>query len=280
MAVVVAALTVVLWPSHATSAYAATPPGLNYQPGPQLPAATVLQQLASAAQATDRPGGGTVEYLRIESWDLNASIDGQQVTTAVVPSETQIWRQPDDAAVTIARYGTPWFPDDDAEQAWKANRSPGSDTTPRRTDDPPGGHAWLWDDRPPPNADQLRAWLRRNHNITDTGGYFTAVVDLLKERVLTGKELASVLRLLASLPTVDYTGPVTDRTGRPGEAFSTTSTSGGLPVRHTLIVDRTSGRFLAYERTLTTTAGSLNVRIPAVTSYVIFHDARFTTGTP
>jgi hypothetical protein len=279
-AAVTAVIVVLAWPQEPVPALAATPPSLDYQAGPPVPVTRLLNEIAGAAQATGQPGAGPVEFIHFETWDLNARIDNQHVTTAVVPSHQQLWRKPDDAATVIARYGTPWFPDDVARRAWEADGSPGSDTAPRRTDDPPGGHTWLWADRPPTNPSLLQSWLRQNHNIVDTGGYFTAVVDLLKERVLTGPERAAVLRLLATLPNIDYTGTVKDRAGRPGEAFSTTSTAGGLPARHTLILDRTSGRILAYERTLTTTSGGLNVRIPAVTSYVVFHGARFTTAAP
>lgn len=279
-AVVAAVVLVVAWPSTSAPVYAATPPSLIYQLDRPESATALLDQLARAAEAAGRPGDGKVEYIHTQSWDLDARIDDRQVTTAVVPLDKQIWRKADDAVTTIEKYGTPWFPDATSRRAWQADGSPGSDATPRRTEHPPGRYGLLWTERPPTNPDQLRAWLRDNHSITDSGGYFTAVVDLLKERVLTGPERAAVLRLLASLPDVDYTGTVTDRAGRPGAAFSTTSAAGGLPARHTLILDGTFGRFLAYERTLTTTAGGLNVRIPAVTSYVIFQDARFTTAAP
>ncbi|MFI1195774.1 hypothetical protein ACH4T9_21320 [Micromonospora sp. NPDC020750] len=51
------------------------------------------------------------------------------------------------------------------------------------------------------------------------------------------------------------------------EAFSITSSAHGLPAQYTVIVDPGSGALLGYEAVLTTTAGRLNVTIPAVTSY-------------
>ncbi|WP_405091667.1 hypothetical protein OG767_00325 [Micromonospora sp. NBC_01392] len=78
---------------------------------------------------------------------------------------------------------------------------------------------------------------------------------------------AAVLRLLADLPGITVTGIVTDRTGRAGEAFSITSRAHGLPAQYTVIVDPRSGALWGYEEVLTTTAGKLNVTIPAVISY-------------
>ncbi|MEU4645269.1 hypothetical protein [Micromonospora sp. NPDC023814] len=76
-----------------------------------------------------------------------------------------------------------------------------------------------------------------------------------------------MLRLLADLPGITVTGTVTDRAGRTGEAFSITTNAHGLPAQYTVIVDPRSGALLGYEEVLTTTAGKLNVTIPAVITY-------------
>ncbi|MER5704080.1 hypothetical protein ABT023_19365 [Micromonospora sp. NPDC002296] len=97
--------------------------------------------------------------------------------------------------------------------------------------------------------------------------YLEDVAELAGVRLLNPAQRAAVLRLLADLPGITVTGTVTDRAGRAGEAFSITSSAHGLPAQYTVIVDPRSGALWGYEEVLTTTAGKLNVTIPAVISY-------------
>ena len=68
----------------------------------------------------------------------------------------------------------------------------------------------------------------------------------------------------------DSLGTTKDRLGRAGWAFAMDHDHGGLPVRTTLIISPQSGRIMAEEEMLTTSAGRLNVAIPAVISYTCF----------
>jgi hypothetical protein len=256
--------------------YAATPDALVYRPGAAVAPTDVLRQAAKAALASKADGPRSVEFIRTSSWDLNGRVDGRKVTTAVVPLNKQLWRGPGGAAVTVRQYGQPTFPDQDSRAAWEADGSPGANSRPVRDEHSAGSYPFLWPDRPPTHDERLREWLGQHHDVTSSGPLLMAIADLLKERVLTGSEAAAVLRLLAELPDLEHTGTVVDRGGRSGEAFSVTSDYSGLPTRYTLIIDVDAGSFLAFEQTLTTTAGQYNVRVPAVISYLVFAEMRFT----
>ncbi|MGC4796113.1 hypothetical protein ACLQ3H_18695 [Micromonospora saelicesensis] len=93
------------------------------------------------------------------------------------------------------------------------------------------------------------------------------VAELVGVRLLNPAQRATTLRLLADLPGITVTGTVTDRASRAGETFSITSSAHGLPAQYTIIIDTESGALLGYEEMLTTTAGMLNVTIPAVITY-------------
>ncbi|MEU7609392.1 hypothetical protein [Micromonospora sp. NPDC049204] len=96
-------------------------------------------------------------------------------------------------------------------------------------------------------------------------------------RLLNPAQRAAVLTLLADLPGITVTGTVTgaDRAGRTGEAFSITTDAHGLPTQYTMIVDPRSGALLGYEEVLTTTAGKLNVTIPAMIAYRSYLTAEY-----
>ncbi|MFF0370602.1 hypothetical protein [Micromonospora sp. NPDC005087] len=51
----------------------------------------------------------------------------------------------------------------------------------------------------------------------------------------------------------------------------------GLPARYTLIVDPGTGAPLGYEEMLTSTAGKLNVTVPAVITYRSYLVAEYAT---
>jgi hypothetical protein len=71
-------------------------------------------------------------------------------------------------------------------------------------------------------------------------------------------------------------GTVIDRAGRAGIAVALDSAYSGLATHYVLIIDPRTGQLLADEATLTTSAGKLNVRIPAVVDYEVFLSADYT----
>ncbi|WP_245603514.1 hypothetical protein [Salinispora cortesiana] len=107
--------------------------------------------------------------------------------------------------------------------------------------------------------------------------YLESIAELAGVRLLNPAQRAAALRLLAELPGITVTGTVTDRAGRPGEAFSITSDFHGLPTQYTVIIDPGSGALLGYEEVLTKTAGRLNVTIPAVITNRSYLVAEYTT---
>ena len=251
----------------ATPAYAATPAPLTYAPtGGSAPA--MLERIAVAAQNSAAAAAGGPEHLVIESWSLHSQVDGERVTSAVVPVLRESWRAANDSGRVVERYGAPVFRSQDEQRAWRQQGSPGDDSAPRETKFPAGGFPRMWADRPPTEAAALATWLRTGHP-AENGPMETlvAITDLARERVLSPAERAAAIRVLARVPGIEHTGAVTDRAGRRGAAFSVVSDRSGLPTRYTLILSPADGRFLGYEQMLTTKAGRLNVTVPAVIGY-------------
>ncbi|GAB3933267.1 hypothetical protein GCM10027614_03860 [Micromonospora vulcania] len=136
------------------------------------------------------------------------------------------------------------------------------------TDYPAGQFHSGWSGAVPTDPTALRAWFTTGMTVDVAPvQYLEYVAELAGVRLLSPAQRAAALRLLASLPGITVSGTVTDRAGRAGEAFSITSDAHGLPAQYTVIVDARSGSLLGYEEVLTTTAGMLNVTIPAVISY-------------
>jgi hypothetical protein len=100
-----------------------------------------------------------------------------------------------------------------------------------------------------------------------------AVEDLNRDRVLEPAVRSAILRLLAQLRILRYDGTVADRAGRAGQAFSLDSDYSGLPTRYTVIFSADTGELIADEQVLTSTAGKLNVAIPAVIGYTLYLEA-------
>jgi hypothetical protein len=258
-------------------AYAATPAPLEYAGGGDDAAAQLTDIANRAAGAPGPVRTGVDEHLIVQSWNLFTQIDGEQVRTAVVPKRTESWRSPTDAGRVDVRYGEPEFPAGSSRLSWRLQGSPGGEASPSTEDFAAGQFPRMWKGSPPTTSD-MKSFLAIGHP-AENGPAETliAVTDLARERVLTPALRAAALRTIAGLPGLTYDGVVTDRVARPGKAFSVKSDHTGLPTRHTLIVDPTTGVLLGYESMLTTTAGKLGVRIPAVISYDTYVTAEYST---
>lgn len=257
-------------------AYAATPPPLRYARvdggGPAATALTTIAAKASAAPAAPQPG--THEHLVTLSWDLWTEIDGERVRNAVVVTRTESWRGADNSGRVVVSYQEPQFPA--GSDRWSRLRGVPDGGT-HRTDYAPGRFPAMWPAQPP--ADHLDTWLAIGHPAANgPAETLVAVTDLARERVLTPATRAAVLRVVAGLPGLTYEGRVTDRAGRQGEGFSLVSDHSGLPTRYTLIVAPETGVLLGYESMLTTTAGKLDVRVPAVIGYETYATAEFSAA--
>jgi hypothetical protein len=265
-------------------AFAATPAPLEITaPTDAVPAAERLQRTAttvqrSAGSAAVPPADRSVEHRIVAQWALHTRIGGQRVDSAVIPTRRESWRTADNAGRVVERHLPAVFRSDQERRAWQDAGSPGADPSTRRSDFPAREFPALWAQRPPTTVPALRAWLGRNHS----GGDATAdaIADLLGERVLTPPERVALLRVLAGIPGLTFAGTTTDRAGRRGEVYSVVLTASGLPTTYTFIIDPGTGIFLAHERALTTDAGRLNVRLPAVIRYDTYLTAEFVAAMP
>jgi hypothetical protein len=258
-------------------AYAATPALLAAADGGGSAAQrlTAIAARAGAAPAPPRPGQD--EHLVVRSWSLWTRIDGTQVRSAVVPDRTEIWRRPDNSGLVRTSHEAPQFPPGSSRLSWFLHGATGWSADPTTDRYPAGRFPAMWSGPPP--ATGIDAWLAVGHpRQNGPAETLVAVTDLARERVLTPPVRAAVLRTVAALPGLTYDGTVTDRAGRPGQAYSVESDYTGLPTRYTLIVDAGTGVLLGFEQTLTTTAGKLGVQVPCVIGYDTFAVAGFGTA--
>ncbi|MEQ4304696.1 CU044_5270 family protein [Plantactinospora sp. B6F1] len=259
--------------------YAATPPILHYQPSVSAESAgsrlRQLAEVASAAPAPVRPPG-TVEHLHSTNWFLNSAVSGGNTTSVVVPQEWRSWRTDDDAGRRIKRALPPTFRSDAERRKWLADGGsvgPSEEVTDYRS----GEFRRGWRGAVPAD-ESVRGWLTAAGSEHDAPvQYLEDVAELAGVRLLGPAQRAAALRLLADLPGMTVAGTVVDRAGRTGEAFAMTSDVHGLPTEYTIIIDPRTGVFLGYEEVLTTSAGKLNVPIPAVISYRSYLGAEYTT---
>ncbi|SNT55994.1 hypothetical protein SAMN05421812_109302 [Asanoa hainanensis] len=270
-AVVLVAITgvvvAVALPQAASSAWATPAPLASVRSasepgGPRL--------LALAATVADQPAPATPirDHVLIRSWALNSDIAGTTVTCVVIPTETELRREPDNSGTRTVVYLPPEAPTEAQLDEWRDEGSPGADQTRSTEEYAAGEFVALWPDRPPTDPDRLRAWLSATRPGTDPATTVVGgVTDVLHERALTTAETAATLTLLAGLPGLRYTGALTDRAGRTGDAYTVVVDGTGLPVTHTFVVDPGSGRVLAQERVLATDVGQLELTAPAVIGY-------------
>ncbi|WP_030490763.1 CU044_5270 family protein [Micromonospora chokoriensis] len=251
-------------------AWAVTPAMLTYGPPVTTERADVrlrrLAEVAAAQPATPRPVG-TVEHLESTNWFLNSSISGGRTTSAVVPQQWRSWRTDDNAGRRVKKDLPPIFRSDADRKGWQ-RRGGRVDSSRETTDYAAGEFTSRWQGAVPTDVAALREWFIAGGSPPEAPvQYLEDIAELAGVRLLGPAQRATTLRLLADLPGITVTGTVTDRAGRAGEAFSITSSAHGLPAQYTVIIDTDSGALLGYEEMLTTTAGMLNVTIPAVITY-------------
>lgn len=271
--VAIVAVPVVLVTSNPAPAHAATPPLLTFElPANPPTSAELLEAIAVRTAALPAEPRGDYQHLTVEGWYLWSQVDKRGTTSAVVPQRTEFWLRTDGSGRRVVRTMEPRFASESDREQWRRSRLWGlldlgfSDTA--TTEYKPGEFHPMWSDPAPSKVDALRTWLEINHPVEiGPAEVLVAATDLLREQVLQPAQRASLLRVLASLPGLRYLGETTDRAGRSGTAFALDSNHGGLPNRRMLIVDPHTGRVLASEEMLTTTAGMLNVPIPSVISY-------------
>jgi hypothetical protein len=272
--VVVAMVAAVVLPGHGSRpAYAATPPLLMPVSDPGRPAERVLERLAAAAEEQPALADGRYHYLEAAGWGLHTAVYNEDhVESVIVPSIMERWSADDGSGMMITASGEPV----EAEP-------PGADADRRAIDDLPDGEGEITEYAPgelwiPPIASlprdpvALREELVRHAEYEERPDHvqlYVALEGLHVQRVPPDL-LAAFYRAFAEEPEMRAYGQVTDRAGRRGIAIGFDSDYAGLPTRHMLIVDPETGTLLGFEEILTTDPGELNVRVPAVISYIVY----------
>ncbi|MER5469867.1 CU044_5270 family protein [Streptomyces sp. NPDC002685] len=120
---------------------------------------------------------------------------------------------------------------------------------------------------PPHDAARLRAYLDEIDRINPMGTdeLLDAVAELLDNWTLGSRETTALARVLADAPGLRPVGAVTDRLGRPGQAYVYDDTA--RSVRRMLILDQTTGAVLGLEDTVTRADPEYGVEAGAVMSY-------------
>jgi hypothetical protein len=260
-------------PGRTPTAMAATPPVLQYT---QASSTNRAQAQAVAQECLQRqrsaravPSAFTVRW---SEWSLATRVAGRQVTSAVVPVEVSLTRQSDGSAELVRRTSAPQFPDRASRERWVDDGRPAAEpvmVAHQRW--APGGFRPDASSLPDDPARLLPA-LAVGHPIDRIGDaeVLVAIGDAYRSARLSPAQQAALFSFAAARVGLEPLGQVTDRAGRVGYALSVESDYSGLPTRYTGIFDPVTGRLLDLEQTLTRTAGSLGVRVPATIGYTVF----------
>lgn len=259
---------------NAQPVLALTPAALHYTNSGKS-AQSALDELARTAEAGSRESvDGQALYFKHEIWALSTRIDGIQVTSAIIPEVRQVWRKPDGSAKWKAKTKPPVFENGAQRRIWEGSGSAGKTPTSWSGASGPADASDLRNKPAPSDTAGMARWLSLGYESFGPGQLFDSLSERNLSNLFSPQQRAALLRVLAGTEGVVYRGEVADRAGRPGVSFSVDSDYGGLPVKRTLIFDTHNGKLLAYEEELTTTAGSLNVRVPSVILYVNYLEAR------
>ncbi|MEJ3749792.1 CU044_5270 family protein [Actinomycetes bacterium KLBMP 9797] len=278
----VLAATVVVWPTDAEPAVAATPPMLAYRPD-GAPAAEVLQDLARRAERAPAPAVGRLHYVRMQSFYLDTASSGGDRASALRIVREERWLAPDGSGRAVDTDGSAQIVNADNAETMSAVTYPDGARRDERYG--PGRLSAVADlssmsTDPRPLAGQL-AGNRTSFGWSDTApngpDWYRRVVvatGIAKQQAVPPALWAAMLRVLATTPGLTSQGTVTDREGRRAVAVSFDSThGGGRPSRTVLLFSPDTGAFLGEEHILITKLGDgpydayLKTRIPAVTTY-------------
>jgi hypothetical protein len=260
-------------PGRTAPAVAATPSMLNYT---QVAATSKGEAVALAQNCLQRQrsrrGTATAFTVGWREWALSTRIDGEQVTSAVVPLQVSLTREADGSAELVRRTSEPEFPDQASRERWvDAGRPAARPVTVAHQRWGPGGFS-PEAARLPDDPARLLPALSQGHPIAELGDaeVLVAIADAYRSTLLSPAQQAALFAFAAGRPGLEALGNVTDRAGRRGYALSVESDYSGLPTRYTAIFDPVSGRLLDVEQILTRSAGRLNVPVPATIGYTVF----------
>ncbi len=236
-------------PGHRSgSAYAATPPLLDYHGSQQSPRGLLLT-LAAAARRQPEPAAGRYDYVRTEGWYLDTAQD----------TAGHIWRSQVDATRREQ-----WI------DAAGSGRIEGTRRGVRTDSSRLYGPGQLGGPPPLPNDPAaVRAELARRSHGYGTFEWLVAVHDVWLAQVVSPRVQSAMLQALAGLHGLSVKGSVTDRAGRPGVAVTATSALTGTRETYTIIFNPHTGAVLDYEE-VTLDAGDFRVRPPATIDYTVW----------
>lgn len=249
-------------------AYAATPPMLIPIERDSSAGQPLLQQLAERALGQAGPQAGAVLHSRYASWSLATRVEADGASSVVEPTLTDIWIAPDGRARVVEAEGPPV---ESVPSTIDLENGAGFLEDAASEDSFESGELGE-----PSRLPSEKAALRKE--IAESGSpttpfsiqVLTALFDRLRYRPLEPGLLAAMYSLLADEPDVRNFQAARDRYGRQVAVLGVDSAYGGLPSRVLLLVDEATALPLGSERILTSDAGALNVRVPAVTSYTSF----------
>ncbi|WP_406335367.1 CU044_5270 family protein [Streptomyces sp. NBC_00203] len=259
----VAALTLMVSGTTTTPAVAAPRPLVVEAGSTPVP----LDRLADRAAASDsalRLRQGT----HFQAWSLSMTSGPQARPPVTLPEERVVRWKADGSHTELVVATDPRHPGRPVIT--------GADPVPRTVED---GHVLSrqtyppsWSDappqaRPPHDAERLRAYLEEIDTTgeMDTPQLLDAVAELLDHWTLGSRENAALARILADAKGLRPAGAVTDRLGRPGQAYVYDDTAHSS--HRMLILDPATGAVLGLEDTVTKADPELGLKAGDVMSY-------------
>jgi hypothetical protein len=257
-------LVVVGLPSHGGRATAAATPPLIRFSGTAKSAAQVLRAAAASAKQQSAPTSEPYTYLKSAGWGL-LTTQGAPNTSGFEPTATEMWWNPAGAARVIT---------------WKGPAAPAG-TVPPPVDTSAAGdiqdfgtgqYEGLFDFNALSNdPDTLRTELLAMRPTTDVdptpaNAYLWTQGTKALMQTPPPAIRAALLEVLADVPGATALGDGRDYAGTQGTGVALDSDSSGLPIRYEVIVDPTTGEYIASDEVLQS-PGSLNVAVPSVIAY-------------
>jgi hypothetical protein len=236
------------------------------------PAATMLRQLAAVAESQPASISSGWYYLETASWStFNGS--GPNDAPAGMPNVLEQWINPDGSQRVVNHVDLP-APTAGLD-AWLHEGLPlsgGRTETHTITAAKPQFPSSLSTEPPLLQQQLLDAELGSDHSPGPPTNVelLTALEDLRAQQPIEPALQAAVLEVLANQPDMLSLGTATDRLGRIVDAVAIDSDYSGLATRYVLLFDPTDGQLVGSEDVLIKRAGSLDVAVPSVISYVIY----------
>ena len=259
--------------SPAASHYVALRP-LNYSRSVDpTPAGPTLARLSAVAKAQPAAVSSGLYYLETASWSTFAGSDASDLPPGM-PNVLEQWIDAKGAQRILNHVDLP--APAAGLQAWL---NAGLPLTGGRVDGhtaPAAQQRQFPDNLSTDPATLEKQLLQAELGSATAGGppttveLFTALKDLRAARQIDPALQGALLEMLANQPGIVSLGSATDRLGRVVDAIALDSDFSGLATRYVLLFDPNDGRLLGSEDVLTKSAGSLNVPIPSVISYVIY----------